>query len=58
MLADLRQMYEPFVSALADRLLMPLPSWLPAPGSTDVWKVTAWGGTQEWSVTHDEVDST
>ena len=29
MLTHLRQMYEPFVSALADRLLMPLPPWLP-----------------------------
>jgi hypothetical protein len=57
MLADLRQMYEPFVSALADRLLLPLPSWLPTPGARDVWKVTAWR-TQEWSVTHDEVDGT
>ena len=57
LLADLRQMYEPFVSALADRLLMPLPSWLPTPGARDVWKVTAWR-RQEWSVTHDEVDGT
>jgi hypothetical protein len=32
MLTHLRQMYEPFVSALADWLLMPLPSWLPPPG--------------------------
>jgi hypothetical protein len=55
LLADLRQMYEPFVSALAGRLLMPLPSWLPTPGATDVWKITAWG-TKEWSVTHHEVD--
>jgi hypothetical protein len=43
MLAHLRQMYEPFVSALADWLLMPLPPWLPTPGATDVWKLTAWG---------------
>ena len=57
LLAGLRQMYEPFVSALADRLLMPLPSWLPTPGAMDVWKVTAWG-TKEWSITHDEVDGT
>jgi len=57
LLADLRQMYEPFVSALADRLLMPLPSWLPTPGARDVWKITAWG-TKEWSVTHREVDGT
>jgi hypothetical protein len=57
MLADLRQMYEPFVRALADRLLMPLPAWLPTPGAADVWKITAWG-RKEWSVTHNEVDGT
>jgi hypothetical protein len=43
MLSHLRQMYEPFVSALAEWLLMPLPPWLPTPGARDVWKVTAWG---------------
>jgi hypothetical protein len=56
-LMHLRQIYEPFVSALADRLLMPLPSWLPTPGAQDVWKVTAWG-IEAWSVTPDEVDGT
>jgi hypothetical protein len=55
MLTHLRQMYEPFVSALADRLLMPLPPWLPPPGATDVWKVTAWGPAA-WSAAYDEVD--
>jgi Ion channel len=55
MLTHLRQMYEPFVNALADRLLMPLPSWLPPPGATDVWKVTAWGPAA-WSTEYDEVD--
>src|SRR5262249_44129291 len=54
---DLGRMYEPFVSALADRLLMPLPPWLPAQGAEDIWKVTAWG-TEAWSVTHDKVDGT
>ena len=48
MLSHLRQMYEPFVSALADWLLMPLPPWLPPPGARDVWKVTAWG-PEAWS---------
>ena len=44
MLAHLRQMYEPFVTALADRLLMPLPPWVHAPGAReDAWKITAWG---------------
>ena len=42
-MTHLRQLYEPFVSALADWLLMPLPPWLPPPGARDVWKVTAWG---------------
>src|SRR5262249_8309872 len=55
MLTHLRQMYEPFVNALADRLLMPLPSWLPLPGATDVWKITAWGPAA-WSAEYDEVD--
>jgi hypothetical protein len=55
MLTYLRQMYEPFVSALADWLLMPLPPWLPQPGATDVWKITAWGPAA-WSAEYDEVD--
>jgi hypothetical protein len=55
MLADLRQMYEPFVRALADRLLMPLPSWLPPPGATDGRRGTAWG-TKTWFVTRDKRD--
>jgi len=55
MLTHLRQMYEPFVRALADRLLMPLPPWLPPPGATDVWKLTAWGPAA-WSAEYDELD--
>ena len=55
MLTHLRQMYEPFVSALADRLLMPLPPWLPPLGATDVWKITAWGPAA-WPTEYDEVD--
>jgi hypothetical protein len=42
-LALLRHKYEPYVSALADRLLMPLPPWLPTPGARDDWQITAWG---------------
>jgi hypothetical protein len=55
MLAHLRQMYEPFVSALADRLLMPLPPWLPPPEAMDAWKRTAWGPAA-WSAAYDELD--
>ncbi len=39
-LGDLRRTYEPYVSALADHLLMPLPAWTPAEGT----KGTADGG--------------
>src|SRR5262249_51904326 len=56
MLAHLRQMYEPFVSALAERLLMPLPPWLPPAGATDIWRVTAWG-MESWSGTRHRVDA-
>lgn len=41
-LAALRRMYEPYVNALAAHLLMPLPSWLPAPDVRDNWLRTAW----------------
>lgn len=37
-----RQMYEPYVYALARRLLVPLPAWLPADGAKDNWQKTAW----------------
>jgi hypothetical protein len=40
-LAQLRQMYEPYVNGLADRLLMPLPSWTPME-SVDNWRTSAW----------------
>jgi hypothetical protein len=40
-LAELRLMYEPYVSALSHYLLMPLPSWLPGERDDD-WQSTAW----------------
>jgi Ion channel len=52
-LAKVRRMYEPYVSALADRLLMPLPPWLPAEGSKDAWQITAWG-PEPWSLARTE----
>jgi len=42
-LRKLRSFYEPYVYALSQYLLMPLPSWLPADGSADAWQITAWG---------------
>lgn len=40
-LAHLRGMYEPYVNALADFLLMPLPKWVPPEGARDNWQRTA-----------------
>jgi hypothetical protein len=41
-LGQLRQMYEPYVHALAVQLLMPLPAWLPDPEEPDNWQTSAW----------------
>ena len=41
-LADLREMYEPFVNALSHHLLMPLPPWIPPAGVPDSWQTSPW----------------
>jgi hypothetical protein len=41
-LAELREAYEPFVSALANRMLVSLPPWIPAGDNLDDWQTTAW----------------
>jgi len=43
-LAELRRQYEPYVVAIANRFLMPLPPWLPAANAHDAWQMTAWEG--------------
>ncbi len=45
-LADLRLMYEPYVCALSERLLMPLPPWILESEVIDNWKTSAWGRIQ------------
>ena len=45
-LAELREMYEPYVFALSDWLLMPVPPWILPPDSIDNWKTSAWGRIQ------------
>ncbi|HEX7295912.1 MAG TPA: potassium channel family protein [Pyrinomonadaceae bacterium] len=45
-LAELRAMYEPYVYALSEWLLMPLPPWILPPDSIDNWKTSAWGRIQ------------
>lgn len=41
-LADLRAMYEPYITVLSDYLLMPLPGWLPKARAVDNWQTSAW----------------
>jgi hypothetical protein len=42
-LAELRRMYEPFVTALSHYLLMPLPAWRVGASTQENWRSTAWG---------------
>jgi len=41
-LSQLRRLYEPYVNALADYLLMPIPLWVPSTQISDSWKTSAW----------------
>jgi hypothetical protein len=41
-LAKLRATYEPFVSGLAERILVSLPPWLPPQDTLDDWQTSAW----------------
>jgi hypothetical protein len=41
-LAELRATYEPFVIALAERMLVSLPPWIPPQDSLDDWQTSAW----------------
>jgi hypothetical protein len=45
-LTELRLMYEPYVCALSDLLLMPLPPWIVGEDAIDNWKTSAWGRIQ------------
>jgi hypothetical protein len=45
-LSELRMMYEPYVAALSERLLMPLPPWILGDAAIDNWKTSAWGRIQ------------
>ena len=45
-LTKLRNMYEPYLYALSERLLMPMPPWILPPDSIDNWKTSAWGRIQ------------
>jgi Ion channel len=41
-LAELRATYEPFVNALADRIQVSLPPWIPPADTVDDWQTSAW----------------
>jgi hypothetical protein len=42
-LKDLRSMYEPYLSSLADYLCLAIPPWMPGNGHVDNWRSSAWG---------------
>src|SRR5262249_45334565 len=46
-LAELRRMSEPFVTALSEYLLMPLPAWRVGASAHENWRSTAWGQTPD-----------
>ncbi|GCF08647.1 potassium channel family protein [Dictyobacter arantiisoli] len=48
-LAELRRMYEPFLAALADHMLMTLPPWITTSSAPDDWQTSAWDHFAEWS---------
>lgn len=41
-LSELRRLYEPYVNALSDELLLALPAWLPDSHARDNWQKTKW----------------
>ncbi len=41
-LAELRSMYEPYLHALSELLMMPLPAWI-RQGRPDNWQTSSWG---------------
>jgi hypothetical protein len=45
-LTELREMYEPYVAALSEFLVMPLPPWILSEKAFDNWKTSAWGRIQ------------
>jgi hypothetical protein len=45
-LAEMREMYEPYVAALSELLVMPLPPWILPANAIDNWKTSAWGRIQ------------
>src|SRR5882724_11973595 len=53
-LSALRRMYEPYVSPLADFLLLPLPRWDPKADAFDNWQTSRWGRISAMTDSADE----
>ncbi|BDI31966.1 hypothetical protein CCAX7_40170 [Capsulimonas corticalis] len=41
-LQKIRALYEPYVHALGDTMLYPLPNWIAEPGALDNWQTSSW----------------
>ncbi len=41
-LEELRRLSEPYVNALSDEMLLPLPAWIPVAQARDNWQKTKW----------------
>jgi hypothetical protein len=41
-LNELRRFYEPYVNAMSEYLVLPVPDWLPADNAKDNWQTSAW----------------
>src|SRR6266550_1517400 len=48
-LYEIRLIYEPFVNALANHLLVNLPPWVSATRTVDDWQTSAWDHFAQWS---------
>ena len=46
-LENLREMYEPYVDALARYLQVTLPPWISPPSQKDNWQTSAWDTHRE-----------
>ncbi len=61
-LAEIRLIYEPFVTALAQHLLVNIPPWIAPTRTVDDWQTSAWDHFAQWSpekieeITHIIVD--
>jgi len=44
-LAEVRRFYEPYVNALAQYLVLPVPGWFPVENAKDNWQTSAWEKT-------------